>query len=279
MHTWLLSEAFDWISRWNLIYSHLVVGHRQCQKLTRQLIPSTDLDLKLSLIGGSSMLLPSRFTEVSVRLSWNWCTDPPLGVAGLYDYGPPGSSLQANIIAEWRKHFIIEEHMLELDTTIMTPAPVFETSGHVARFADWMVKDTKTGDVLRADHLVKNVLEARLASDKVARGLASSPPTDEKKKKNKTAKKAAVKLDDVVVREYETTLAQVSSCISSFNFLLPRSLWVVLLLPRHYAMQGSIFAEIKRFNDPSQCHSTCTKLAIFEFPFCSSFYLEIAKAH
>ena len=31
------------------------------------------------------------------------------GVAGLYDYGPPGSSLQANIIAEWRKHFIIEE--------------------------------------------------------------------------------------------------------------------------------------------------------------------------
>jgi len=32
----------------------------------------------------------------------------------------------------------------------MTPAPVFETSGHVARFADWMVKDTKTGDVLRA---------------------------------------------------------------------------------------------------------------------------------
>ena len=34
--------------------------------------------------------------------------------------------------------------MLELDMTIMTPVPVFETSGHVARFADWMVKDTKT---------------------------------------------------------------------------------------------------------------------------------------
>ena len=136
---------------------------------------------------------------------------PPLGVAGLYDYGPPGSSLQANIIAEWRRHFIIEEHMLELDTTIMTPAPVFETSGHVARFADWMVKDTKTGDVLRADHLVKNVLEARLASDKEARGMASAPPTDEKKKKSKAAKKAAVKLDDVVVKEYETTLAQVST--------------------------------------------------------------------
>ena len=133
-----------------------------------------------------------------------------LGVAGLYDYGPPGSSLQANIIAEWRRHFIIEEHMLELDTTIMTPAPVFETSGHVARFADWMVKDTKTGDVLRADHLVKNVLEARLAGDKEARGMAAAPATDEKKKKTKAAKKTAVKLDDVVVKEYETILAKVS---------------------------------------------------------------------
>jgi len=78
--------------------------------------------------------------------------------------------LQANIIDQWRKHFIVEEGMLELDTTIMTPAPVFETSGHVARFADWMVKDSKTGDVLRADHLVKNVLEARLVGNLEARG-------------------------------------------------------------------------------------------------------------
>ncbi|KAJ3012527.1 hypothetical protein NUW54_g1846 [Trametes sanguinea] len=134
------------------------------------------------------------------------------GVAGLYDYGPPGSSLQSNIIAEWRKHFIVEEHMLEVDTTIMTPAPVFETSGHVARFADWMVKDLKTGEVLRADHLVKNVLEARLAGDKEARGLAGAPPKedDKKKKKKDKAKLTAVKLPDELVVEYETILAQVS---------------------------------------------------------------------
>ena len=134
------------------------------------------------------------------------------GVAGLYDYGPPGSSLQSNIIAEWRKHFIVEEHMLEVDTTIMTPAPVFETSGHVARFADWMVKDLKTGEVLRADHLVKNVLEARLDGDKEARGLATAPPKedDKKKKKKDKAKPTAVKLSDEVVTEYETILAKVS---------------------------------------------------------------------
>ena len=131
------------------------------------------------------------------------------GVAGLYDYGPPGSALQANIINEWRRHFIVEEGMLEVDTTIMTPAPVFETSGHVARFADWMVKDTVTGDVLRADHLVKNVLQARLAGDKQARGLAAQPQEDDKnKKKKKAVKSAAVQLADLVVKEYEYVLAK-----------------------------------------------------------------------
>ncbi|OBZ77230.1 putative glycine--tRNA ligase [Grifola frondosa] len=136
------------------------------------------------------------------------------GVAGLYDYGPPGSSLQSNIIAEWRKHFIIEEHMLEVDTTIMTPASVFETSGHVARFADWMVKDVKTGEVLRADHLVKNVLEARLAGDKEARGLAAQPPKEnekDKKRKKDKVKSAVVQLSDELVKEYENILAQLDN--------------------------------------------------------------------
>jgi glycyl-tRNA synthetase len=135
---------------------------------------------------------------------------PALGVAGLYDFGPPGSALQASIIAEWRKHFIVEEHMLEIDSTNITPAPVFETSGHVARFADWMVKDAKTGDVLRADHLVKNVLEARLAGDKEARGLVAQPQKeDEKKKRKKVVNTTAIRLSDDAVKEYEVLLAQV----------------------------------------------------------------------
>ncbi|KAI0316596.1 glycyl-tRNA synthetase [Amylostereum chailletii] len=134
------------------------------------------------------------------------------GVAGLYDYGPPGSSLQANIIAEWRKHFIVEEHMLEIDSTIMTPAPVFETSGHVARFADWMVKDALSGDVLRADHLVKSVLEARLAGDKEVRGIAALPPKeDDKKRKKKNVKAAAVQLPDALLAEYEAVLAKLDN--------------------------------------------------------------------
>jgi glycyl-tRNA synthetase len=139
------------------------------------------------------------------------------GVAGLYDYGPPGSALQANILAEWRRHFIVEENMLEVNTTCMTPASVFETSGHVARFADWMVKDTKTGEVLRADHLVKNVLQARLDGDKEARGLAAQPvqEDDKKRKKKKDVKNAPVQLADELIAEYERVLAQVCYYVSS----------------------------------------------------------------
>lgn len=143
-------------------------------------------------------------------------------MAGLYDYGPPGSALQANIITEWRKHFIIEDSMLELDTTVMTPAPVFEASGHVARFADWMVKDAKTGEVLRADHLVKNVLEARLAGDREARGekLAGEPSAGEgDKKKKKKAKSAAIKLPGETVQLYETILAQACWVSSEYVYL------------------------------------------------------------
>lgn len=55
------------------------------------------------------------------------------GVAGLYDYGPTGSALQANVLNEWRRHYIIEEDMLELDTTIMTLSEVLKTSGHVEK--------------------------------------------------------------------------------------------------------------------------------------------------
>jgi glycyl-tRNA synthetase len=135
-------------------------------------------------------------------------------VAGLYDYGPPGSGLLANVIDAWRKHYIIEEDMLELDTTIMTLADVLKTSGHVDKFTDWMVKDTVTPDIYRADHLVEAVLEARLKGDKEARGEKEEAPAKEedpkKAKKKKNVKSEVVKLDDEVVKEYEYTLAKVS---------------------------------------------------------------------
>ncbi|CAJ0572131.1 unnamed protein product, partial [Mesorhabditis spiculigera] len=88
------------------------------------------------------------------------------GVTGLYDFGPMGCALKQNMLNEWRKHFILEEGMLEVDCTSLTPEVVLKASGHVDRFADWMVKDLKTGDPHRCDHLIKNAAEAMIASKK-----------------------------------------------------------------------------------------------------------------
>ena len=138
------------------------------------------------------------------------------GCAGFYDLGPPGSALQANILNEWRRHFIIEEDMLEIDTTVITLSDVLKTSGHVDKFTDWMCKDLKTGEIFRADHLVEAVLEARLKGDKEARGVKETPeaPVDAEKaakSKKKKVKSVAVKLEDSVVAEYESILAQIDN--------------------------------------------------------------------
>lgn len=124
--------------------------------------------------------------------------------------------------------------MLELDTTIMTLADVLKTSGHVDKFTDWMCHDLKTGEVFRADHLIEAVLEARLKGDKEARGIAAEEEVaDDKdaKKKKKKVKSVAVKLDEAVIEEYETTLAKIDNytgkemgeLIKSFKIFSPET--------------------------------------------------------
>lgn len=89
------------------------------------------------------------------------------GVAGLYDYGPSGCAMEANMINIWKSHFVLEEQMLEIRASLLTPHSVLKTSGHVDRFADFMVKDVKTGDCYRADHLLEGHLEKLLADKKL----------------------------------------------------------------------------------------------------------------
>ncbi|KAI1617618.1 glycyl-tRNA synthetase [Exophiala viscosa] len=134
------------------------------------------------------------------------------GERGLFDYGPPGCALQANVVDLWRKHFVLEEDMLEVDCTMLTPEAVLKTSGHVDKFADWMCKDPKSGEIFRADHLVEQVLEARLRADKDARGMTIEVDEAKEAKKKKKIKDTKIeKLDDAVVQEYEETLAKIDN--------------------------------------------------------------------
>ncbi len=50
------------------------------------------------------------------------------GVAGLYDYGPLGAALKANVEQLWRSHFVLEDDMLEVCCTCLTPEDVLKTS-------------------------------------------------------------------------------------------------------------------------------------------------------
>ncbi|XP_023731441.1 glycine--tRNA ligase, mitochondrial 1 [Lactuca sativa] len=87
------------------------------------------------------------------------------GVAGLYDYGPPGCAVKSNVLAFWRQHFVLEEDMLEVDCPCVTPEVVLKASGHVDKFTDLMVKDEKTGTCYRADHLLKDHCKDKLEKD------------------------------------------------------------------------------------------------------------------
>ena len=81
------------------------------------------------------------------------------GPAGLFDYGPAACALKANILSIWRHHFVLEENMLEMECTNLTPSSVLETSGHVERFTDFMVRDVKTGECFRADKLLEDSID------------------------------------------------------------------------------------------------------------------------
>jgi len=87
------------------------------------------------------------------------------GVTGQYDFGPMGCAMKSNLINAWRSFFILEEQMLEVDCTMITPENVLKASGHVDRFADLMVKDMKNGECFRLDHFIKSHLE-KVKADK-----------------------------------------------------------------------------------------------------------------
>lgn len=78
-------------------------------------------------------------------------------------YGPPGAALKANIMALWRRHFIIEESLMEIEDPTIMPHEVLKTSGHVDRFNDFMVQDVLQSDkFFRADKLLEEECERRL---------------------------------------------------------------------------------------------------------------------
>jgi len=124
------------------------------------------------------------------------------GVTGQFDFGPMGCALKSNILAAWRNYFVLEEHMLEVDCTALTPEPVLAASGHVERFADLMVKDLTNGECFRLDHLIKAHLEKVCA---------------EKKTTNETKAECA----DIIVKLDGYGKEEMAAIMQKFNVVSP----------------------------------------------------------
>lgn len=94
------------------------------------------------------------------------------GVSGLYDYGPPGCSVKRALETAWRRHFVLEEDMLEVECTNLTPEACLRASGHVDRFSDYLVKEAgaglEDGRSFRADKLIEDCFQTKLADPKLS---------------------------------------------------------------------------------------------------------------
>ncbi|XP_043595827.1 glycine--tRNA ligase [Bombus pyrosoma] len=124
------------------------------------------------------------------------------GVSGQFDFGPMGCAFKTNLLNTWRNFFILEEQMLEVDCSILTPEAVLQASGHVERFADLMVKDVKTGECFRLDHLIKSHLE-KVINDK------------------KTNENVSKECEDIITTLDGMTKKEMAAVMSKFNIKSP----------------------------------------------------------
>ncbi|MCS7093751.1 MAG: glycine--tRNA ligase [Candidatus Aenigmarchaeota archaeon] len=81
------------------------------------------------------------------------------GVAGLYDYGPLGFLLKQKLVDYWRKFFLKDDNIFEIETCFIMPEKVFEASGHLKGFVDPITKCKKCKSVYRADNLIEEKLK------------------------------------------------------------------------------------------------------------------------
>ncbi len=78
------------------------------------------------------------------------------GLAGFYDYGPLGVELMKNILDDWWWYFVERrEDIYGMNGSIITHPKVWEASGHVESFIDFIVTCQKCGAEYRADHLLE----------------------------------------------------------------------------------------------------------------------------
>jgi len=82
--------------------------------------------------------------------------------AGFWEYGPAGVSLKNKFLELWRRELVRRDRMIEIDGSQIMSKSVFEASGHLASFADPIVRCTKCKSTHRADKLIADITKTEI---------------------------------------------------------------------------------------------------------------------
>ncbi|QLH09769.1 glycine--tRNA ligase [Candidatus Nitrosotenuis sp. DW1] len=77
--------------------------------------------------------------------------------AGFWEYGPAGASMKSKFLELWRRELVRRDGMLEIDGSQIMSQSVFEASGHLASFADPIIRCKNCSSTFRADRLIFEV--------------------------------------------------------------------------------------------------------------------------
>jgi len=105
------------------------------------------------------MVTLDEITELCTRRGFFYQTGKIYGgLSGFYDYGPLGVDLMKNILDDWWWYFVERrDDIYGLSGSIITHPRVWEASGHVESFIDYIVVCQKCGAEYRADHLLEDL--------------------------------------------------------------------------------------------------------------------------
>lgn len=82
--------------------------------------------------------------------------------AGFWEYGPSGVSMKNKFLELWRRELVRRDGMLEIDGSQIMSRSVFEASGHLASFADPIIKCTKCKSTFRADRYISELTKIEI---------------------------------------------------------------------------------------------------------------------
>ncbi|MCX8204324.1 MAG: glycine--tRNA ligase [Candidatus Nezhaarchaeota archaeon] len=102
--------------------------------------------------------------ELAQRRGFFWpSTELYGGVGGFLDFGPLGAVLKRKVEEKWRRWFVHrhQDLIVEIETPVVMIGRVFEASGHVEHFTDYVVDCTECRRKYRADHMVEEATGLR----------------------------------------------------------------------------------------------------------------------